>query len=651
MRFDVRVFTGFAILLLAGPSFAQFNQAPNPLDTVVNAQRTLTSGTGTITSTGAIVINSGSTVPLLMSGTSTLINNGTIRTFGTGRAIDSSSGGSNLTITNNGLISSVATDTFRVNTNSAVLFNNNGTLQATNGGQAIDWANITNMSNVLNNSSSGRISAVGEDAVRLGRGGIVNNAGTISSTLTFDANGEANGGDGIDLRTFTGAQITNSGTVIGRSGIATDGANGPPFAVTITNKTGGSLIGGSGSGINIDGVSADVTATIINESGGSIRGFVDSAALTGDGDGIDVDGWINLTNAGVVEGNGARGAGNSVEGIAAGGGMIFNSGSIVGRALDGSSVPANGILIDNSDGGSAVASTYIQNDGSILGSNGFAIRLVGNFGDNISNAGVIHSNGVVTTIDMGGGNDSLLNSGSITRNLPGSGGLAVDLGAGDDFMTIQGGEIQGDITGGSGNDALQFGTTDGFTYDGVISDFEAVFVSGTVTLTGANTYSGTTYVSRGTLELVGANRLNTASHLLLNNDGVLRLLDAGGANGQELAGLSLISNATLDLGLSSMTFELLESVAEGASLSIFDWSRDTSPDYAIRFAGDLSGSEMFLALIDATTVNGIRAVFSFDGAYTNVAPVPLPAAAWLLLSGLAGVAAVRRRKGAEIAAS
>ena len=67
------------IFLFSVSVFAQFNPGPNPIPngTTTGAQ-SLSSGTGTIDSGGAIS-TSGSTVALTMTGTSMLINNGTIQ--------------------------------------------------------------------------------------------------------------------------------------------------------------------------------------------------------------------------------------------------------------------------------------------------------------------------------------------------------------------------------------------------------------------------------------------------------------------------------------------------------------------------------------------------------------------------------------------
>ena len=143
---------------------------------------------------------------------------------------------------------------------------------------------------------------------------------------------------------------------------------------------------------------------------------------------------------------------------------------------------------------------------------------------------------------------------------------------------------------------------------------------------------------------VGANRIASASALDLNG-GTLELINAGGLNGQTFASLSLTGNSTLDLNNStSLSFTSVGSVGGGLTLSVLDFYVAASPDYAFRFLGDLSGNSTFLSLIGATTVNGLAAAFNFDGSYTNVAPVPLPAAWLLLMSGLGLFGAAGRRR-------
>ena len=98
--------------------------------------------------------------------------------------------------------------------------------------------------------------------------------------------------------------------------------------------------------------------------------------------------------------------------------------------------------------------------------------------------------------------------------------------------------------------------------------------------------------------------------------------------------------------MSSLTFQSLGSLTTGKSLSVIDWSSSSSPDYAFRIAGDDTQNTSFLALMADTTIDGNQASYVFDGQYTDVKAVPLPASVWMLLSGLAllGGTLYRRRK-------
>src|SRR5262249_3120039 len=153
-------------------------------------------------------------------------------------------------------------------------------------------------------------------------------------------------------------------------------------------------------------VSASVTARIVNGREAIISGGVMGGAVAeGDGDGIDVDGVIDLENYGSINGFGAVGGTNNAEGVAAGGGRVYNDrfGFITGstRAADAPNGDAtragNGILIDDSNGGNAVAATTVINYGQIQGRSGFGIKIVGNYADSITNHGVILGAGTGAT--------------------------------------------------------------------------------------------------------------------------------------------------------------------------------------------------------------------------------------------------------------
>jgi hypothetical protein len=654
---------GVSLTVGAYPALAQFVPGPNPIGGSAGAQ-TLTGGTGTINA-GGQVSTSGGTVGVTMSGAATLNNNGTIQQTGTGRAIDSTANSANLTVTNTGVITSATSDAFRVNAaNSAVSLTNSGTISVIAGGQAIDWAAINTAANSLNNLASGIISAVGDDAVRPGNNGIVVNAGLITATPTGGAS--PSGSDGIDLRTEKNVTVTNTGTISGRHGIATDGANVGPSSLTVNNNA-GTIVALNGSGINVDGVSLAVTANVTNAFGATIQGGVLAAATSGDGDGVDVDGILTLNNSGMILGFGAKGVGgdglpNNAQAVSIGGGSITNTatGQIIGSSL-ATDAPngdftrsGEGILVDNSSGGDALAATTISNGGLIQGKTGFGIKMVGTFDDTITNdvGGIVRGNGPSATIQTGGGADTVTNRGIVQHD---SGGVAIALESGNDILNVFGGAaaILGHIDGGTGVNVMNVrpGTGNTFSFASQVTNFDSVNVGpGTFKLADSATVNAAIVVANGGV-LAGTG--GVLQSVTLQNGGMISaisgagILDIGGDLNLQGGSAFRFELGALpgSLGLVAVSGFLNFTGPGSVHFNVFNVGMISGTYELISFAGSngLSLADLVLDLMPG----GFAGHLALDGNSVSlvVTAVPEPATYGLVAAALLlGVAVSRRRE-------
>ena len=643
------------------------------------AQTLKASETGTVnagsTLTVADTTNPDNTINAVVAVTikgngATLTNNGTIKTTGTGRVVRDNTGVTGLVVNNNAgaLMQSADADVIQMaQSTGGVTLNNRGSLISLNasagGAQAVDFSNVTTGANIVNNYTGALLKAFEADAVRPGANGVVNNAGTILSVTTTGSSS-----DGIDGQANSGIQITNSGLVEGgRHGITGGAASASvPYTMSVINALGGTIQGDNGSGINLDGFNANQKVYVENH--GTIVGH----GVTGDGDGVDVDGLVTLINTGVIRSlNAVPDSGDTVaysEGLSVGGGSITNTGGTISGEVAAGNTTAKGIgitLTGNDqkdskgndtgirDGIYGNATVVNEKGGLIVGQNSSAIVVKG--APNTLGYTVAISNDATSTLRGGGTTDAAIQLGNEAATVDNSGkidgsssGLAIAGGAGNLTVNVTGGQAQilGNIAGGTGHDTLTIaaGAGNSFAYGAGISNFDKVEVaSGTTTFSGVSTYTGTTQIDAGAkLVLDGANRLAAGSKLDLEG-GTLALVNAGGANGQEFAVLTVGKDSAIDLGGSSLTVDALGSVVTG-DLSISDWLAATSP-YALRFQGDLTHDSAFLTLMGDTTIDGAAVLYSFDGHYTDVTAVPEPANVALLLAGLGlvGVAARRRQ--------
>ncbi len=604
---------GLAMLL---PIFSSMAFADFTVSAPSTTAQTLASGqTGTVTSTGTLTVSGGTVAVTVTGNNATLTNSGTISQTGTGRIIRDNTGVTGLIVTNNAgaMMQTADADVIQMNKSPAsVTLNNYGTMTSLNaskgGSQAVDFNAIASGSNIINNYSTGILQAVDADAVRPGVNGVVNNYGLIKATNTTDT-----GDDGIDAQTNSGVTIHNfsSGTIeAARHGITGGNTSGSgSYAMSITNVAGGTIKGNDGSGVNIDGINKNELVTINN------AGLITGNGVTGDGDGVDVDGLVNLTNSGTIRSVNSFSSTSVAqsEGVTVGGGTIVNSGMIEGDVAAGNgNAIGRGITIAGIDTSGTpepiYANTTITNSGLIRGQTDSGIAVLGaasGFTVTINNAssGIIRGGGATAAaIQTGADNDTVNNAGQIIAD---SSGKAIDLGGGDDALTITGGvaNIFGDISGGTGTNTLVIdpGAGNSFSYSGTISNFSSAEIkSGTVKLFGSSIYTGSTLVSGGTLFARNLSGSATGTgDVLVKNMGVL----AG--DGRFGGNVSLEAGALITPGDGVGTLKIGGNLnLVNASRFLFDLGANSGSSDLLSIDGQLNFTGSGNALIDFNN-NGV----------------------------------------------
>ena len=416
--------------------------------------------TGSITSTGALTVNSGAGSIITGSITATtgpliVVNNG-----GTiGGAITGSGVADSVTISGGGTIGGAVAlgagdDTFSV-----------GTGTTYTGNIDLDGGNntLTNAGTLNGNVAA----AAGNDTVT--------NSGAL--------NGSVNLGDGNNT-------ITNSGPIIGN--ITTGTGND-----TLTNTAPGTVTGNINLGTGTDGISGLAGAGTVTKAGAG------TLTLSGNNTGFSNVGTVlNINGGGMV----AVGASNNMftGGIAMDSGTLQTTGAatltnVITLGAGGGAVQSDAAttLSGNISGAGGLTKTGTA-DLTLSGANTFAGPATVNNGKLILSGGA--AIGDTTAVIL---NTSSTTAGSLQVNnaetigsLAGSGNVILNAGlttGGDNTSTTESGIISG---------------TGSLTKNG----------TGTFTITGANTYSGGTTVNNGTL---AGNSTSLQGNILVNVPGIL----------------------------------------------------------------------------------------------------------------------------------
>ena len=295
----------------------------------------------------------------------------------------------------------------------------------------------------VTNQSSGKIAGLAVGVAFKNTAGTIANFGTITSTTTGSA---------------------GAGVYLGEGGVLTNQANG-----LITAYRGAVSVKGSSAAIVNFGTLRDtgkVAPAVFVGSGGTLtnRGLITSTS-----------GAVNFsTTAGTVD-NFATIISTLPVGTAPGAGVYLGSGGLITNAA-GASITALRAAISIGGTAATSAAVVVNNAGTVTGIIGVLVGLADT------------------------GSNTIVNSGRIT----GTGGTAVQFGAGNDTLIVKPGAVfNGAVSGGGGTNTI------------------IQFASGTLKVTGFSAFKTIRLANGGadSLTLTGANFTGVGGHVITVDDG------------------------------------------------------------------------------------------------------------------------------------
>jgi fibronectin-binding autotransporter adhesin len=419
---------------------------------------------------------------------------------------------------------------------------------------------------------------------------IANNAAAGTGTLTLTAGGIRS--DGATARTLTNA--------LSIAGSVTYAANG----------TGALTFSGAG---NLTGTHTFTTDVSDTTFGGILTDGASTFGITKAGSGRLIlsngntyDGAVSVT-AGTLVANNAGALGSTVAGTTVSSGAALDLRVNIGTealTISGTGVAGSGALFSAATGGTVGGTVTLAASSSIGGA--AALTITGVISDGGSGFGITKVNTGTTTLSGANtyGGTTTISAGTLQVGAAGTTG------------TLGTGAV-------TNNGALVFNRTNAYTVPNVISGSGTLTQAGAVaasilSLTGANTYSGTTTVSGagGTLRLVDGGTIATTSAITVTG-ATLRIDNSGTTNLSDR-----VNNAApITLGAGASVIQLIgnNTAAAATTESIGAVTLAVGSNATIRSTvGTGVGASNVLTIASITrAAGGNQAQVTFDGALTG----------------------------------
>ncbi|WP_210302210.1 autotransporter-associated beta strand repeat-containing protein [Methylobacterium brachythecii] len=524
-------------------------------------------GDGTLTLTGANTYTGGTAISggtlnlagtLSNSGAAVSLSDGTTLRVASGGSITNTSG---ITVNGNGAFTIVNAGTIRNTGDGSDVINTSAKVTLLNTGAITNITNVAAGANgagsIITNARSGSLtggnSTVYGIGAQVGDNGKIDNYGTISGSATLaDGGGTLSGGTGVTANLFASSitgtvKLGDDSTLSLYAGTGTANTAG----VTTTDPVTGQTVILQNAGTN----DAAKVGVIVLGSNGTI-------ALRGTGDGTAANGAVGTLDMSKVSGATKL--------------TKQDSGTFVLTDNYGSALTTNveaGRLVAQNIGSAFGSGTVTVKSGAVVELNSTGSNSFGLAAGTFTGAGTIQKTGT-GNVYLGGAGDvniSLLEGGVFDVKAGSVNGSSSDQGfwtnnkgslnieSGATFDGVEGAITVDALTGagtlkggynGTRTTTIGIANSNGI-FSGTIANGNGVLAltkvgTGTQTLTGANSYTGSTTISGGTLQVNSSAALGdgSATNTLIFNGGTLQAI--GAVASPATRGVTLAGNGTIN---------------------------------------------------------------------------------------------------------